>query len=190
MCGIVGAVVAPNSGINVVPILIEGLKKLEYRGYDSAGLAIAVAQDIRRIRAVGRVAELEQKSSDHIATTGIAHTRWATHGGVTASNAHPHLSERDGLAICVVHNGIIENHDVLRESLSGQGYVFQSETDTEVIAHLIHRYRQGCKSLRQAVHEARQQLKGAYAIAVMSSQDPQELVGTRQGAPLFSKECF
>lgn len=104
---------------------------------------------------------------------------------MTASNAHPHLSERDGLAICVVHNGIIENHDVLRESLSGQGYVFQSETDTEVIAHLIHRYRQGCKSLRQAVHEARQQLKGAYAIAVMSSQDPQELVGTRQGAPLL-----
>ncbi|NBP27091.1 MAG: glutamine--fructose-6-phosphate transaminase (isomerizing) [Betaproteobacteria bacterium] len=185
MCGIVGAIVAPSSGKNVVPILIEGLKKLEYRGYDSAGLAIATANDIHRIRAVGRVAELEQKSSGEIATMGIAHTRWATHGGVTATNAHPHLSERDGLAICVVHNGIIENHDVLRESLSGQGYVFHSETDTEVIAHLIHLYRQRCKSLQQAVHEARQQLKGAYAIAVMSSQDPQELVGTRQGAPLL-----
>jgi len=185
MCGIVGAVVAPNSRKNIVPILIEGLKKLEYRGYDSAGLAIAAAQDIRRIRAVGRVAELEQKSADHTATMGIAHTRWATHGGVTASNAHPHLSERDGLAICVVHNGIIENHDVLRESLSSQGYVFHSETDTEVIAHLIHLHRQRSKSLQQAVHAARQQLKGAYAIAVMSSQDPQELVGTRQGAPLL-----
>ena len=137
MCGIVGAVAAPKNPRNIVPVLIEGLKKLEYRGYDSAGLAIAQDHQINRVRAVGRVAELEAQSQTLSARVGIAHTRWATHGGVTTDNAHPHLSDQDGLSICVVHNGIIENHEPLRQMLRDDGYVFLSETDTEVIAHLI-----------------------------------------------------
>ncbi|MBU3724736.1 MAG: glutamine--fructose-6-phosphate transaminase (isomerizing) [Burkholderiaceae bacterium] len=185
MCGIVGAVSVSSSQRNVAPVLIEGLKKLEYRGYDSAGLAISTPAGIQRVRAVGRVAELERQCADLLASTGIAHTRWATHGGVTAANAHPHLSEREGLGICVVHNGIIENHEALRTSLQSQGYVFESETDTEVIAHLVHQCRRSTKSLLEAVQAARSRLEGAYAIAVISSADHGLIVGARQGAPLL-----
>lgn len=185
MCGIVGAVAVPGSSINIVPVLIEGLKKLEYRGYDSAGLAVISGSDIHRHRAVGRVAELEQQSAGMTASMGIAHTRWATHGGVTADNAHPHLSEGQGFSVCVVHNGIIENHESLRSMLTGKGYRFTSETDTEVIAHLIHDCRRTAPDLREAVHQARQYLEGAFAIAVISSQDPNIMCGARQGAPLL-----
>ena len=184
MCGIVGAIAA-DPHRNIVPVLIEGLKKLEYRGYDSAGLAIMTGSAIERIRAVGRVAELESKSAALSAPIGIAHTRWATHGGVTTDNAHPHISEGKGLTICVVHNGIIENHDVLRAALLAKGYRFDSQTDTEVIAHLIHDLRLSCKSLEEAVQFARASLQGAYALAVISSQDPGMIIGARHGAPLL-----
>jgi len=189
MCGIVGAISAVRLKRNVVPILIEGLKKLEYRGYDSAGLAIqstdGLTRTIKRVRAVGRVAALESQSEALTATSGIAHTRWATHGAVNTDNAHPHISEHDGLSICVVHNGIIENHEDLRIALQAKGYVFISETDTEVIAHLIHDVRGRTASLKEAVESARHQLEGAYAIAVLSNQDPDVLVGARHGAPLL-----
>ena len=189
MCGIVGAISAVRLKRNVVPILIEGLKKLEYRGYDSAGLAIqstdGLTRTIKRVRAVGRVAALESQSEGLTATSGIAHTRWATHGAVNTDNAHPHISKRDGLSICVVHNGIIENHENLRIALQAKGYVFISETDTEVIAHLIHDVRGRTASLKEAVESARHQLEGAYAIAVLSNQDPDVLVGARHGAPLL-----
>ncbi|MEY3932156.1 MAG: glutamine--fructose-6-phosphate aminotransferase [Pseudomonadota bacterium] len=189
MCGIVGAISAIRLKRNVVPILIEGLKKLEYRGYDSAGLAIqstnGLTRTIQRVRAVGRVAALESQSEELTATSGIAHTRWATHGAVNTDNAHPHISERDGLSICVVHNGIIENHEDLRIALQAKGYVFISETDTEVIAHLIHDVRGRTASLKEAVESARHQLEGAYAIAVLSNRDPDVLVGARHGAPLL-----
>ena len=137
MCGIVGAV----SQRNVVPILIEGLRKLEYRGYDSAGIALMNGV-MERVRSVGRVADLEARARalGADAPTGIAHTRWATHGGVTEVNAHPHASISPALEISVVHNGIIENHEALRARLKTLGYEFQSQTDTEVIAHLVHAY--------------------------------------------------
>jgi len=185
MCGIVGAISGKSSEENIVPILIEGLKKLEYRGYDSAGLAVLDASGIRRVRAVGRVAALAQAADGLKARIGIAHTRWATHGGVTEANAHPHLSDRNGLAVCVVHNGIIENYESLRQTLEEKGYQFLSETDTEAVAHLVHSLRRECASLEEAVHQARRQLKGAYAIAVISSMDQDRLVATRYGAPLL-----
>ena len=185
MCGIVGAISAPAASRNVVGVLIEGLRKLEYRGYDSAGLAVFKNDAIARVRAVGRVAELEAQSKTLSAQLGIAHTRWATHGGVTTDNAHPHLSDRNGLQVCVVHNGIIENHESLRRALQAQGYVFQSETDTEVIAHLVHQLRSQTNDLASAVSQARRQLEGAFAIAVICNQDPGVLVGARQGAPLL-----
>jgi glutamine---fructose-6-phosphate transaminase (isomerizing) len=185
MCGIVGAISADGAGRNVVEVLIEGLRKLEYRGYDSAGLAIQQGQGIERVRAVGRVAELESRSKGLWANLGIAHTRWATHGGVTTDNAHPHLSDRDGLQVCVVHNGIIENHESLRASLQAKGYVFKSETDTEVIAHLVHEHRRHTSDLADAVAKARIQLEGAFAIAVICNQDRGTLIGARQGAPLL-----
>ncbi|KMZ56732.1 hypothetical protein ZOSMA_9211G00020, partial [Zostera marina] len=142
MCGIVGAIAKRN----VVPLLIEGLTRLEYRGYDSAGIAI-IDQSIKRVRAVGRVAEMQIKANNEKLSgfLGIGHTRWATHGGVTESNAHPHVSPNQiNPEIAVVHNGIIENHDEQREKLQKLGYIFTSQTDTEVIAHLIHfYYKQG-----------------------------------------------
>ncbi len=185
MCGIVAAIANVASGRNIVPILIEGLNKLEYRGYDSAGLAVARENGIQRLRAVGRVAELRAQSAGLTASAGIAHTRWATHGGVTQENAHPHLSEKDGSSICVVHNGIIENHEALRLQLKKLGYLFSSETDTEVIAHLVHSLRQIHADLTGAVQAACHALEGAFAIAVLSSQDPGLIVGARQGAPLL-----
>jgi glucosamine--fructose-6-phosphate aminotransferase (isomerizing) len=180
MCGIVAAV----SAQNIAPFLIEGLRQLEYRGYDSAGLAVLGDQGIQRLRAVGRVQELAQAATGLSATVGIAHTRWATHGAVTTDNAHPHLSEGNGLTICLVHNGIIENHEVLRQQLQARGYVFHSQTDTEVVAHLLHQVRQETGSLTEALALVRRQLKGAYAFAVLSSRDPHTVVATRLGAPL------
>ncbi len=182
MCGIVGAVARRN----VVPILIEGLRKLEYRGYDSAGLAILNGA-MERVRAVGRVADLQARAEQigAQAPTGIAHTRWATHGGVTESNAHPHASISPTLEVSVVHNGIIENHEALRTRLTGLGYQFASQTDTEVIAHLLHAYVTQGMSLQKAVQLAVGELQGAYAIAAISSREPDTVVGSRRGSPLL-----
>jgi len=178
MCGIVGA--TRRSG-NVIPVLIEGLNKLEYRGYDSAGLAVVVAGCLERVRSVGRVAELAGLSAGMSATTGIAHTRWATHGVPCERNAHPHIS--GGLA--VVHNGIIENFEELRRELEGLGYTFTSDTDTETIAHLIQEQRKSAPDLVTAVRLAAQRLQGAYAIAVLQESDPQTLIVAREGSPLL-----
>jgi glutamine---fructose-6-phosphate transaminase (isomerizing) len=182
MCGIVGAVAKRD----VVPILIEGLRKLEYRGYDSAGIAL-LNGSLERVRSVGRVADLQLRATEvkaH-APTGIAHTRWATHGGVTEVNAHPHYSDGGGHEVCVVHNGIIENHEVLRQALKAKGYVFQSQTDTEVIAHLIHSHIVKGVKLFEAVQKVVSTLHGAYAIAVISHSEPETVVGSRRGSPLL-----
>ncbi len=178
MCGIVGAVAQRN----VVPILLEGLRRLEYRGYDSAGLVI-VNGGLKRVRSVGRVAALTeacaaQQAHGHI---GIAHTRWATHGAPSEANAHPHVS--GGLA--VVHNGIIENHEALRARLKADGFIFTSETDTEVIAHLIELNFRHSKDLLDATRKAAAELDGAYAIAVVSEDSPNHLVCARKGSPLL-----
>ena len=182
MCGIVGAVAQRN----VVPILIEGLRKLEYRGYDSAGIAIMNGK-MERVRAVGRVAELEARAREvHAdAPTGIAHTRWATHGGVTEKNAHPHFSSGKGIEVSVVHNGIIENHETLRARLKAAGYEFASDTDTEVIAHLLHSYVAAGDDLFVAVQKAVRELEGAYAIAAINNAEPNTVVGSRKGSPLL-----
>ncbi len=182
MCGIVGAVAQRN----VVPILIEGLKKLEYRGYDSAGIAV-VNGTMARVRAVGRVADLEARAREQRvdAPTGIAHTRWATHGGVTELNAHPHYSEGGGIQVSVVHNGIIENHEALRAELRAKGYAFDSQTDTEVVAHLVHSLVRDGTPLFAAVRTAVRRLEGAYAIAVVSTAEPHTVVGSRRGSPLL-----
>ncbi|MFZ4623341.1 MAG: glutamine--fructose-6-phosphate aminotransferase, partial [Rhodoferax sp.] len=187
MCGIVGAV----STKNIVPILVQGLARLEYRGYDSCGVAV-YANGLQRARSTSRVAELmEQISSTQLAgTTGIAHTRWATHGAPAVHNAHPHFSHGPGIdayqrpgRIALVHNGIIENHDELRATLQSRGYVFQSQTDTEVIAHLIDSLYDG--DLFDAVKAALASLRGAYAIAVFCKDEPHRLVGARAGSPLI-----
>jgi glucosamine--fructose-6-phosphate aminotransferase (isomerizing) len=178
MCGIVGAIAARN----VVPLLTEGLKRLEYRGYDSAGIAI-LNGSIRRIRRVGRVAEMESavRAERLEGIVGIAHTRWATHGGVTEPNAHPHVS-RDEIA--VVHNGIIENHEEQRARLRALGYVFDSQTDTEVIAHLVHYYHAQSGDLFAATRDAARDLRGAYAIGVVALAEPGTMTGARMGCPL------
>lgn len=181
MCGIVGAV----ANRNIVPLLIEGLSRLEYRGYDSAGIAI-LNQSIERVRAVGRVAELELKAQGMHSQIGIGHTRWATHGGVTEQNAHPHVSPSQADAqIAVVHNGIIENHDEQRDRLKALGYEFYSQTDTEVIAHLVHYYYQQSQQLLLAVQQAIAELTGAYAISVIALDHPTQLVVARLGCPLL-----
>ncbi|MGQ0443298.1 MAG: glutamine--fructose-6-phosphate transaminase (isomerizing) [Methylophilaceae bacterium] len=179
MCGIVGAVAKRN----VVSTLIEGLSRLEYRGYDSAGIAV-LDGDIKRVRAVGRVSEMEAKASAEKLSglVGIGHTRWATHGGVTESNAHPHVSCGE---IAVVHNGIIENHDEQRDRLKGLGYEFTSQTDTEVIAHLIHYYHDKGEPLLSAVKLAIKELAGAFAISVISVKEPASMVTARFGCPLL-----
>ncbi|MCK9490056.1 MAG: glutamine--fructose-6-phosphate transaminase (isomerizing) [Xanthomonadales bacterium] len=179
MCGIVAACAQRD----VVPLLVEGLRALEYRGYDSAGVLIEDGASLRRARTAGKVRELEallarEPLSGH---TGIAHTRWATHGVPNTTNAHPHTS---GDVVAVVHNGIIENHDELREELRAAGFQFDSDTDSEVIAHLVHAGLRGNLDLRDAVLAALQRLRGAYAIAVVSSRDPGRVVGARQGSPL------
>jgi glucosamine--fructose-6-phosphate aminotransferase (isomerizing) len=166
-----------------VPLLLEGLRKLEYRGYDSAGLAV-INGGMHRLRSVGRVSSLTDLAQQaHVSgALGIAHTRWATHGAPTERNAHPHTS-LDGLAI--VHNGIIENHEAIRKELTSQGYRFDSDTDTEVVAHLIHHHLKQTNDLLQATHRAVQQLTGAYAIAVVSASKPDRLTVARVGAPLL-----
>jgi glucosamine--fructose-6-phosphate aminotransferase (isomerizing) len=176
MCGIVAAA-ARN---NIVSLLIEGLKKLEYRGYDSAGLAV-LKPELVRLRSVGRVAELEAQAQGLQAVTGIAHTRWATHGVPSERNAHPHISR--GLA--VVHNGIIENFESLRTELSAKGYAFTSDTDTEVIAHLIASSLQAAPDLAEAVRLTVQRLRGAFAIAVVHEAEPHRVVVAREGSPLL-----
>jgi glucosamine--fructose-6-phosphate aminotransferase (isomerizing) len=179
MCGIVGAV----ANRNVVSTLIDGLSRLEYRGYDSAGVAVLNATGIERVRAVGRVAAMTDKAnaSKLSGLVGIGHTRWATHGGVTESNAHPHVSKNE---VAVVHNGIIENHDEQREKLTSLGYVFTSQTDTEVIAHLIHFYHQQL-SLLEATQKAVRELTGAFAISVVSIKEPEHMITARLGCPLL-----
>ena len=195
MCGIVAAV----STRNIVPILVEGLKRLEYRGYDSCGVAVYDANGPKRARSVSRVAELDAqvKASKLEGFTGIAHTRWATHGAPATHNAHPHFSPSNEAArIALVHNGIIENHDDLRGELQRIGYVFVSQTDTEVIAHLIDSLYEG--DLFDAVQRAIKRLAGAFSIAVFCSEEPHRIVGARDGSPLVlgvgnddhKGECF
>jgi len=180
MCGIVGAIAERD----VVPVLIEGLKRLEYRGYDSSGIAVVAGDGVRRVRRTGRVAEMESAAlaEDLHATLGIGHTRWATHGGVTEANAHPHVSHGD---LALVHNGIIENHEQQRERLRALGYVFESQTDTEVIAHLIHHHAAQGLSLLAALQAAAKELTGAYALAAVSKSRPDVLVCARMGCPLL-----
>ena len=182
MCGIVAA----TASNNIVPVLLEGLRKLEYRGYDSAGLAICQYDELQRahvsrLRAQGRVAELAKQAETVSASTGIAHTRWATHGVPSEKNAHPHIS--GGLA--VVHNGIIENYESLRQTLTAEGFSFQSDTDTETIAHLIKFILRSESDLFLAVQQATLQLEGAYAIAVIDESTPDRIIVARQGSPLL-----
>ena len=178
MCGIVGAIATRN----VVPILLEGLKRLEYRGYDSAGIAV-VNGKLERLRSTGRVSELAKLAGGRALSgnIGIAHTRWATHGVPSEKNAHPHVSG----GVSVVHNGIIENHDEMRQKLRGKGYEFVSDTDTEVIAHLVHSHLAAGGSLSEAVRRSTAELVGAYAIAVINESDTTRLVVARMGAPLL-----
>ena len=179
MCGIIGAIAQRNVG----PLLIEGLSRLEYRGYDSAGVAV-LNGSIRRVRAVGRVAGMEAKAAEENlhGLVGIGHTRWATHGGVTEYNAHPHISRGE---IAVVHNGIIENHDEHRKHLQSLGYVFESQTDTEVIAHLVHHHYVECGDLLLSLQRAVVELIGAYAIGVVALKSPDVMVCARVGCPLL-----
>ncbi|TXH72564.1 glutamine--fructose-6-phosphate transaminase (isomerizing) [Thiobacillus sp.] len=178
MCGIVGAVAQRN----VVPILLEGLRRLEYRGYDSAGL-VTINGGLKRVRSVGRVAGLAEACAAQQVhgNLGIAHTRWATHGAPSEANAHPHVSGR----LAVVHNGIIENHEALRTRLKAEGFAFTSETDTEVIAHLIEHYFRQSKDLLAATRAAVAELEGAYAIGVVSEDAPNRLLCARKGSPLL-----
>lgn len=197
MCGIVAAV----SHRNIVPVLVQGLQRLEYRGYDSCGVAVQAADTnglslgLQRARSTARVAELmEQVKTEHVeGFTGIAHTRWATHGEPAVRNAHPHFSHGPGISavadtdaparVALVHNGIIENYEALRTELQAKGYVFASQTDTEVIAHLVDSLYSG--DLFEAVQAATARLHGAYAIGVMHRDEPQRVVGARAGSPLI-----
>ncbi len=180
MCGIVGAIAERN----IVPVLLEGLKRLEYRGYDSAGVAV-VGDDgkLGLCRAVGKVSQLEGKLAANplAGRLGVAHTRWATHGGVTEQNAHPHLS---GGRVAVIHNGIIENYEPIKEELIAKGYEFESETDTEVAAHLVHEHLERGYDLVEAVRLAVRRFVGAYALLVFDAQDPERIVVSRIASPL------
>ncbi|HHA2819973.1 TPA: glutamine--fructose-6-phosphate transaminase (isomerizing) [Stenotrophomonas maltophilia] len=182
MCGIVGAI----ADRDVVPVLIEGLKRLEYRGYDSSGIAVidhAERSEVRRVRRTGRVSEMATaaEAEGFNAVLGIGHTRWATHGGVTEANAHPHISQ----GVALVHNGIIENHEEQREKLRALGYTFESQTDTEVIAHLIHHHLKDGDDLLEALQHTVKELTGAYALAVVSRAEPERFVCARMGCPLL-----
>lgn len=180
MCGIIGALV----NRDVTPILVEGLRRLEYRGYDSAGVAVLENGEIARVRAEGRVAELAKAliKTPVKGRIGIAHTRWATHGAPSEANAHPHIG---GEHITLVHNGIIENHEELRAQLKAAGYTFTSETDTEVVAHLVDQEYKANKDFKQAVRNAIQKLKGAYAIAIINKDHPDRIIAVRSGSPLL-----
>jgi len=179
MCGIVGAAARRD----IVPVLVEGLRRLEYRGYDSAGIAVVNGASLKRVRAAGRVAELAtQAAAQRVdGKTGIAHTRWATHGAPTERNAHPHMSGD----IAIVHNGIVENYEAIRERLKRAGYQFASDTDTEVVAHLIAEHRKSTDSLFAATVRAVAELHGAFALAVVSARDPEAVVVARRGPPLL-----
>ena len=179
MCGIVGAVAERN----VVPILMEGLRRLEYRGYDSAGIAILNGDSITRVRRVGKVQELQNALDENPlrGNSGISHTRWATHGAPNEANAHPHMSEDD---IAIVHNGIIENYEELRDDLQKHGFEFESQTDTEVVAHRIKHHLKKTGDLAAAVRATVVELEGAYALVVMSASDPNKLVLARAGCPV------
>ncbi len=181
MCGIVGGVAERN----ILPILLEGLRRLEYRGYDSAGIALIQNDQIRRVRATGKIKKLQHKietlENTFAGSTGIAHTRWATHGAPSEHNAHPHLSHNQ---ICLVHNGIIENYQALKNELITCGYNFESQTDTEVIAHLIHFNLQTETDFLNAVQKTLTQLEGAYALAAIHINEPETLVIARKGSPL------
>ena len=179
MCGIVGAATRRN----VTGILLEGLQRLEYRGYDSAGLSVLNNSELIRVRRLGKVSELKDacKIEKPTGTIGIAHTRWATHGKPSEVNAHPHASSN---RLTVVHNGIIENHSTLRQELEADGFVFLSETDTEVVAHLLCREIDQAGSFRDGVGAALDRLDGAYAIAVQHIDYPETLIGARAGSPL------
>lgn len=182
MCGIVGAVAQRN----ITPVLVEGLKRLEYRGYDSCGVALHVDGHLQRSRSTARVTELQAQieQTGLAGFTGIAHTRWATHGAPSSSNAHPHFSpDAENSRIALVHNGIIENHEELRAELSAVGYIFESQTDTEVIAHLVDHLYNG--DLFETVQIAVKRLTGAFAIAVFCRDEPHRVVGARQGSPLI-----
>ena len=178
MCGIVGAVAQRD----VVDILVEGLRRLEYRGYDSAGVAVIEGHNLQRVRRLGKVQELARALEEHPlhGGTGIAHTRWATHGEPSETNAHPHVSG----SLTVVHNGIIENHEELRHKLKGLGYEFVSQTDTEVIVHLVHHYRKTAPTLLAALQQAVKELRGAYGTVLVDAEDPERLVVARSGSPL------
>lgn len=181
MCGIVGGI---RKHANIVDFLTDGLKRLEYRGYDSSGIAVQTDNGLKRVRRVGRVALMEQvaKAKGITGHTGIGHTRWATHGGVTEPNAHPHIS---GDLISVVHNGIIENFEAERTRLQNLGYAFNSQTDTEVIAHAVHDIYKKTNDLFTAVQQACANFHGAYAIAVIANDKPGEMVVARMGCPLL-----
>jgi len=180
MCGIVGAVAERN----VTPILLEGLRRLEYRGYDSAGIAVLNDEAcLDRVRKVGKVENLAESLEKQPIKgfTGIAHTRWATHGEPSEPNAHPHICNRK---VAVVHNGIIENHAELRENQKSQGFTFTSETDTEVVVHQVQSYRLKGESLLDSVKKASKDFKGAYGLGVICTDEPGRLVAARSGSPL------
>lgn len=180
MCGLVGAV----SQRNVIPSLVDGLRRLEYRGYDSAGIATMGVKGLVNVRAKGKVDVLSRQLADmHISgSIGIGHTRWATHGKPSEVNAHPHISCGE---VAVVHNGIIENHETIRRDLQSKGYKFLSETDTEVIAHLVHYLSRADNTLQEAVRQTVRQLEGTYGIAVISSREPGKIIAARRGSPLL-----
>ncbi len=183
MCGIVGAA----SSRNVVDLLIDGIRKLEYRGYDSTGIAFVKNGRLERLRSTGRVAHLDAlvRRKRVQAGTGLSHTRWATHGAPTEANAHPHFSTRDGLEIGIVHNGIVENHEPIRTRMKALGYAFASETDTEVMVHHVHSLVAKGQTLFEAVKRASREWDGAYAVGFVSNREPGVVVGARKGSPLL-----
>ncbi|MBM3357313.1 MAG: glutamine--fructose-6-phosphate transaminase (isomerizing) [Betaproteobacteria bacterium] len=183
MCGIVGAA----SRNNVADLLIEGIKKLEYRGYDSAGMAFIKDGRLERLRSTGRVTHLEELARGRgvQAGTGLSHTRWATHGAPTESNAHPHFSDGSGVEIAIVHNGIVENHEPIRARMKGLGYAFSSETDTEVMVHHVHSLAAKGLTLWEAVRTASREWEGAFAVGFVSNREPDVVVGARKGSPLL-----
>lgn len=183
MCGIVGVVSTRNS----VELLLDGIRRLEYRGYDSTGIAFVAGNRLTRLRSTGRVSHLDvlARKKNAVVMTGLAHTRWATHGAPSEANAHPHFSSRGGLEIGIVHNGIVENHEALRARMKARGYRFASQTDTEVMVHHVHALVSGGLSLLDAVKKASTSWEGAYAVGFISNREPEVVVGARKGSPLL-----